>query len=156
MTLSSENVEFYPQTPLIEPVAEDIVVRLGGVEILRTPCALRVIKAGQAPTYYLPLVDLCADLMALPGQGICAWSPQACYWTLRVCGVTAECCGWDHPGASGGYEALRGHIALSALAMESCYVGGVAARPQPGGRYGGWVTPNLHGRMAGAPGPQTW
>lgn len=156
MPLTPENVESYPVTPLIEPVPDEIVVRLGGVDILRTVWGLRVIKRGQAPTYYLPLEDLRADLLALPGEGMCAWCAQAYYWTLRAAGVTAECAAWDHPEARGRYRSLRGHIALSALAMESCRVGGMSALPQPGGRYGGWVTPNLRGRIEGAPGPQTW
>ena len=77
MPLTPENVESYPVTPLIEPVPDEIVVRLGGVDILRTVWGLRVLKRGQAPTYYLPLEDLRADLLALPGEGMCAWCAQA-------------------------------------------------------------------------------
>ncbi|MEO8739102.1 MAG: hypothetical protein ABI537_05295 [Casimicrobiaceae bacterium] len=37
-----------------------------------------------------------------------------------------------------------------------CRVDGAAARPQPGGFYGGWVTPELVGPFKGEPGSQGW
>ncbi|MFN3147964.1 MAG: hypothetical protein ACE368_23390 [Paracoccaceae bacterium] len=40
--------------------------------------------------------------------------------------------------------------------MDECRVGDVVASPQPGGFYGGWVTPNLEGRIKGAPGTEWW
>jgi hypothetical protein len=38
----------------------------------------------------------------------------------------------------------------------TCSVGGLAATPQPGGFYGGWVTPDLAGPFKGDPGSEGW
>ena len=51
---------------------------------------------------------------------------------------------------------MAGHVAFYPAAMELCSVGGVAVVPQPGDFYGGWVTPNLTGRIKGAPGTRHW
>ena len=40
--------------------------------------------------------------------------------------------------------------------MDEAWVGNVRVISQPGDFYGGWVTPNLEGRIKGAPGTQHW
>jgi hypothetical protein len=40
--------------------------------------------------------------------------------------------------------------------MDEAWVGDVRVLPQPGDFYGGWVTPNLTGRIKGAPGTRFW
>jgi len=37
-----------------------------------------------------------------------------------------------------------------------CRVDGAGVRPQPGGFYGGWITPELVGPFKGEPGSQHW
>ena len=54
MSLSVEDVQSYPRPPRLEPVPQEIVVRLGGQEIARTSQALRVLETHHPPTYYLP------------------------------------------------------------------------------------------------------
>jgi len=40
--------------------------------------------------------------------------------------------------------------------MESCHVGDDLVTPQPGGFYGGWITPRIVGPFKGGPGSQGW
>jgi hypothetical protein len=40
--------------------------------------------------------------------------------------------------------------------MDACYVGEDRVTPQPGGFYGGWITPELIGPFKGAPGTEWW
>lgn len=40
--------------------------------------------------------------------------------------------------------------------MEEITVGTLPVLPQPGDFYGGWVTPNLDGRIKGGPGTRHW
>ena len=37
-----------------------------------------------------------------------------------------------------------------------CLVDGAAVTPQPGGFYGGWITPELVGPFKGEPGSEDW
>jgi hypothetical protein len=46
-------------------------------------------------------------------------------------------------------------VAFNAGALD-CRVDGAAVRPQPGGFYGGWITPELVGPFKGEPGSQHW
>jgi len=40
--------------------------------------------------------------------------------------------------------------------MDSCTVGGVEVEPQPGGFYGGWITPEIKGPFKGGAGTMGW
>jgi hypothetical protein len=40
--------------------------------------------------------------------------------------------------------------------MEACFVGDVKVEPQPGGFYGGWITPEVVGPFKGGPGSMGW
>jgi uncharacterized protein (DUF427 family) len=156
MTLPREDVQRYPRPPRLEPVPQEILVRLGGQEIARTTRALRVLETHHAPTYYLPFDDIRAAFAEAAGRSFCEWKGRARYWDVTAGGVTARRAGWDYPGPSPAFSALEGHIALYAPAMEGCFVGGVPVEPQPGDFYGGWVTPNLDGIVKGGPGTEGW
>ena len=62
---------------------------------------------------------------------------------------------WSYPQPLAGAEALAKCVAFYARDL-ACSVGGLAATPQPGGFYGGWVTPDLAGPFKGAAGSETW
>jgi hypothetical protein len=54
------------------------------------------------------------------------------------------------------YEALKDHLSFYASSVDAAYVGDIRVTPQPGDFYGGWVTPNLTGRIKGAAGTMHW
>jgi uncharacterized protein (DUF427 family) len=154
--LPVENVQDYPRPPALEDVPQEVIVRLGGQEIVRTRAALRILETHHPPTYYIPFDDVRAERLLAPGRSYCEWKGRARYWTLVAGASTAERCAWDYPAPTPAYVALRDHLSIYAHAMEACFVGGEAVLPQPGDFYGGWVTPNLTGTVKGGPGTEGW
>jgi len=53
---------------------------------------------------------------------------------------------------------IRGHPRLPVLypARVECYVDSLRVEAQPGGFYGGWVTPEVVGPFKGAAGSEGW
>ncbi len=154
--LPIENVQDYPRPPALERVGARVQVWLGGKEIVSTTDALRVLETHHAPTYYIPRDAVTADMVPARGTSFCEWKGRARYWTLHAGDAVAPRCAWDYPSPTPSFAALRNHIAIYAHSMDECRVGGVEVEPQPGNFYGGWVTPNLRGRVKGAAGTEGW
>jgi len=160
VTLPRESVWDYPRPPALERAGVEVVVELGGTEIARTSDALRVLETSHPPTYYLPREAFAPGaLRAARGGSFCEWKGSASY--LDVVGgedrdVVAERAGWFYPVPTRAYAALADHVALYPGAMDRCTVDGETVAAQPGGFYGGWVTPNLVGPFKGEPGTLHW
>jgi uncharacterized protein (DUF427 family) len=154
--LPREDVQSYPRPPALEPIAQRLVIRLGGALVADTTRALRVLETHHAPTYYLPLQDIHATLRPAQGSSFCEWKGAARYFDVLAGSATAPRAAWayDHPTAR--FTDLAGHVAFYAAQMDEAWVGDARVIPQPGNFYGGWVTANLDGRIKGAPGTQHW
>lgn len=155
-TPGRESVWDYPRPPRIVADAREVVIHWGAVEVARSRAALRILETAHPPTFYLPLVDVAQQLLeAGPGASVCEWKGAAQYWSLvhedrRLMNVA-----WSYPNPLPGAERLAGHIAFYPAALR-CTVGGAAVLPQPGGFYGGWITPELVGPFKGEPGTHAW
>ncbi|MBN2629736.1 MAG: DUF427 domain-containing protein [Rhodobacteraceae bacterium] len=154
--LPRENVQSYPRPPALEPVAQRIVIRHGGVLVAETTRALRVLETHHAPTYYLPPQDVAAILHPVPGSSFCEWKGVARYFDVLAGGTTARRAAWAYDQPTPRFAALAGHIAFYAGRMDEAWVGDLRVVPQPGDFYGGWVTLNLDGQIKGAPGTRHW
>jgi uncharacterized protein (DUF427 family) len=154
--LPPEDVQSYPRPPALEPAGVRIAVVLGGETIVDTDRALRVLETHHAPTYYIPRDAIRAQIAPVAGSSFCEWKGAARYWTLSAGGTVAPRCAWDYPRPTARFAALRDHLAIYAHAMDACRVAGMQVTPQPGNFYGGWATPNLRGRIKGAPGTEGW
>ena len=115
-----------------------------------------VLETGHPPTYYLPFDDVERHLLQpAAGRSFCEWKGPARYWSL----VDGDRClpshAWSYPHPLAGAEALADCVAFYARGL-TCSVGGLAVRPQPGGFYGGWVTPDLAGPFKGDAGSEGW
>jgi uncharacterized protein (DUF427 family) len=154
--LPRENVQSYPRPPRLEPVPQRIRVVLGGAVVADTARALRVLETHHAPTYYLPPGDVQATLRQAAGISFCEWKGVARYFDVIAGGRTAPRAAWAYDRPTPGFAALAGHVAFYAGLMDEAWVGAVRVVPQPGDFYGGWVTPNLEGRIKGAPGTRHW
>ena len=130
---------------------------LGGILIADTAEAWRILETTHPPTYYLP-ADAFRPGSVTPSQrrSVCEWKGLATYVTLRGGDRREVDAGWTYPDPRPPYEALRGHIAVYAGRMDACTVGEHRVTPQPGGFYGGWITPDLIGPFKGAPGTGWW
>jgi uncharacterized protein (DUF427 family) len=154
--LLPENVQSYPRPPLMEAVPHRIEVRLGGKVVALSDHAFRVLETHHAPTYYLRPDDVSATLIPVVGSSFCEWKGRARYFDVLSGDVRAVRGAWSYDNPSPRFAALAGFFAFYPALMEECSVGGVLAMPQPGGFYGGWVTPNLEGQIKGQPGTTHW
>ena len=151
-----ESVWDYPRPPRIVSDSREVVIRWGGRLVVRTRRALRVLETAHPPTFYLPLADTDRALLREAGGGsYCEWKGPARYWSLVDGRETLERVAWSYPAPLSGAELLRDCVAFYAHPL-ACTVGGEAVRPQPGGFYGGWITPELVGPFKGVPGSQGW
>lgn len=151
-----ENVQSYPRPPALEPVPQRVILRLGGAVVAETNRALRVLETHHAPTYYLPPTDIEATLRPVQGSSFCEWKGSARYFDVRAGAATAPRAAWAYDRPTPRFAPLAGFVAFYAALMDEVWVGDHRVIPQPGNFYGGWVTPNLDGRIKGAPGTQHW
>ena len=154
--LPREDVQSYPRPPALEPVTQRMTIRLGGVLVADTTRGLRVLETHHAPTYYLPPQDITATLRPAPGSSFCEWKGVARYYDVLSGDKIAPRAAWAYDRPTAGFAALAGYIAFYAAQMDEAWVGDTPVIPQPGNFYGGWVTPNLKGKIKGAPGTQHW
>lgn len=146
----------FPRPPRIVAEPREVLVRWMDLEVARTREAVRVLETGHPPTYYLPWRDVAASLMELaPGGSFCEWKGPAQYWSLVHGTHRLPAVAWSYPQPFEGSEAVAGCVAFYAHSLD-CSVGGVMVKPQPGGFYGGWITPDLAGPFKGQPGSESW
>lgn len=151
-----ESVWDYPRPPAIVADPREVIVLWAGRRVARTRGALRVLETAHPPTFYLPLADVEQSLLRDAGGGsYCEWKGPARYYSLVDGADTLERVAWCYPAPLAGAEVLRDTIAFYAHAL-ACTVGGAPVQPQPGGFYGGWITPELVGPFKGMPGSQAW
>lgn len=152
-----ESVWSYPRPPRVERVAARVRVEFGGVVIADTTAALRVLETSHPPNYYLPSDDVMLEVLRpADGSSLCEWKGEARYWSIVVGDRVATSAAWSYPDPFDDYAQVAGHLSLYCGAMDACWVGEYRARPQPGGFYGGWITPDVVGPFKGSPGSSGW
>lgn len=130
---------------------------LGGVTIVDTTGALRVLETSHPPNYYLPIADvLPGALVPAVGSSVCEWKGVASYYDVHGGGVVVPRAAWTYPEPTSAFEVLRDTVAMYAAPMDSCWVGDQQVQPQPGGFYGGWITAEVVGPFKGGPGSMFW
>ncbi len=155
--LPVEDVQTYPRPPALEPVEDVLKVVFAGVQIAETTNGWRVLETHHAPTYYLPPADiLTAALVPTTRETFCEWKGRAVYFDLVLNGQRARNAAWAYPAPTAGFDPIKNYVAFYATSVEAAYVGDLKVQPQPGDFYGGWVTPNLTGRIKGAAGTLHW
>jgi uncharacterized protein (DUF427 family) len=133
-----------------------VVILWGSTEVARTHRALRVLETSHPPSFYIPWEDVDRSLLQpAPGSSVCEWKGPATYWSLVEGERRLPNVAWSYPRPSAGSAALAGCVAFYPRDLE-CRVGGEAVLPQPGGFYGGWITPELVGPFKGGPGTSGW
>jgi uncharacterized protein (DUF427 family) len=152
-----ESVWDYPRPPRLEPVPERLRVVVDGITIADTVRGWRVLETSHPPSYYLPPEDIVPGaLVPASGGSVCEWKGQALYFDVVGPRRRADRDAWAYPNPTDAFAALAGHVAFYAGAMEACFVGDERVTPQPGGFYGGWITPGIVGPFKGEPGTMGW
>lgn len=154
---ATEDVRDYPRPPRLERAAGPVRIAFGGGVIAATDAAWRVLETFHPPTYYLP-PDAFAPgvLVPAPGSSFCEWKGAARYWDVTAGGRTAPRAAWSYAAPTPGFAPIAGHVAVYAGPMDACWVGEDRVTPQPGGFYGGWITPEITGPIKGGPGTAGW
>lgn len=151
-----ESVWDYPRPPEIRADAREVIVRVGGIEVIRTRRALRLLETASPPQFYLPFADCARDaFVQAPGSSHCEWKGRAQYWTIAAGGRRLPGAAWSYESPEAPFSALRDHVAVYATSAD-CFVDGERVRPQDGGFYGGWVTDDIAGPWKGAAGTGGW
>lgn len=119
--------------------------------------AFRVLETSHPPVYYLPPADVLMErLRPAAGASHCEWKGRAAYYDLVAGSRRANRAAWCYPSPSNAFAALSDHVAFYLPALDRGLVDGVEACAQPGGFYGGWITPELVGPFKGEPGTEGW
>ena len=152
-----ESVWDYPRPPRVETSADRVVVTLGGLVLVDTDDAVRVLETSHPPVYYLPRSAFRAgSLEPVTGRSYCEYKGEASYLSVVTPGRVEEAAGWYYPSPTQGFEDLANRVALYPGRMDLVTVNGEAVLPQPGDFYGGWITSRVVGPFKGAPGTLGW
>jgi hypothetical protein len=90
------------------------------------------------------------------GRTLCEWKGVARYFDVIAGAREKLRAAWSYPNPTAAFAPIGGFVAFYPGQMDACHVGEMRVRPQPGGFYGGWVTPDLDGIVKGGPGTEGW
>lgn len=154
-----ERAAEYPRPPRLEPDARRVRVVHGGITVVDTVRAQRVLETWSPPTFYVPVADLSpqVELVRSAGSSVCEWKGRATYWSLAVDGtVVAPDAAWSYESPTPAFASIVDHVAFYASRVDECWVGDERVRPQAGRFYGGWITSDVEGPFKGDPGTEGW
>lgn len=152
-----ESVWRYPRPPVAEAISRRVRIVHRGVTLADTAAAVRTLETSHPPTYYIPQADIAMALLTQTDRtSFCEWKGRAVYWSVAIDGAVLPDVGWSYPDPTRDFVALRNHIAFYAAPFDQCLVDDVTVVPQPGGFYGGWITPDVVGPFKGVPGSNFW
>ena len=150
-----ESVWDYPRPPRIAAEARHVRVFSGERPLADSRAAVRVLETASPPTFYLPPTEVAGDLLQATGQRfVCEWKGVAEAFRLAD-SEPPLLVAWSYMDTFPEFEALRGYVAFYPGRVR-CTVAGALVRPQPGGYYGGWITPEVVGPFKGDPGSAAW
>jgi uncharacterized protein (DUF427 family) len=146
----------FPRPPQLVVDQREVIVRWGDIEVARTKHAVMALETAHPPTFYLPWNDVDQSLFHKAGGGsFCEWKGPAQYWSLVNGTNSLLKVAWSYPSPLTGVEIIQDCVAMYATGLH-CTVGGELVTPQPGGFYGGWITPELVGPFKGVSGSSGW
>ncbi len=152
-----ERAPDYPRPPRLEPSTRRVRVILGGEVIVDSRECWRVLETWHPPSWYIPASAFAPGaLRPAQGSSFCEWKGSARYLDLLGGGQVAARAAWSYPDPTPEFAPIAGHVALYAGRVDACLVDEDRVEPQPGGFYGGWITPDVEGPFKGAPGTRGW
>ena len=147
----------YPRPPRLEATTRRLRVVVAGRVVAETVRGHRVLETSHPPVYYFPSEDVDLSLLRpVAGTTGCEWKGTARYFDVPVGDVVRARAAWAYPQPTAGMEPIRDAVAFYAGLADECTVDGQVVVPQPGGFYGGWITPEMVGPFKGGPGTTGW
>lgn len=152
-----ESVWDYPRPPRLEHDRRRVRVLVGERVLVDTNRAIRVLETASPPTFYLPPEELDQRLIRPEtGESFCEWKGRARYWSvIDGDGNLVEAVGWSYPAPNAAFAPIAGWLSFYPGRLH-CEVDDERVQPQPGGFYGGWMTPEIAGPVKGMPGTGHW
>ena len=151
-----ESVWDYPRPPELSKDSRKVEIKWMDKTMALTKEAIRVLETASPPTFYLPKNDVNTDFFKIAaGSSYCEWKGKATYWNISVDGKTLEKAAWSYENPTPAIQHIAGYISVYPGKLE-CYVNNIRVKPQPGGFYGGWMTPEIVGPVKGDPGTRGW
>jgi uncharacterized protein (DUF427 family) len=127
-------------------------VVFGGVTVVDTKRALRVLETSHPPVYYVPIADVEGGTLRVASRStFCEFKGAARYFDVVSEGQVAPAAAWTYDEGP-----LADHVAFYAAPMDACFVDDERVRPQEGGFYGGWISSHVAGPFKGGPGTHGW
>jgi uncharacterized protein (DUF427 family) len=153
---NQESVWDYPRPPRLDLDSRLVRVVHDEEVIAESRRAIRVLETASPPTFYIPPQDVRTELLTrAPGASLCEWKGSATYWSLCLDGHEIRNAAWSYEQPFVDFTSLRGYLSFYPGKLD-CYVGEDRVTAQPGGFYGGWVTPEIVGPFKGEPGTGGW
>lgn len=147
----------FPRPAIAEACAARVVIEHRGMIVADTRASVRTVETSHPPSYYIPPDDIAPGVLRrAAGHSFCEWKGEADYWDVMIGEEVIARVGWRYAAPTRAFAAIRDHVAFYAAPFDRCSVDGVTVVPQPGGFYGGWITPDLAGPFKGVPGSMGW
>lgn len=152
-----ESVWSYPRPAIAQRFAGHVEIIHAGRHIADTRASIRTLETSHPPSYYIPPDAIDAAVLRLSARtSFCEWKGVATYVDVVLGDRVFADIGWRYADPTRAFASLRDHIAFYADPFDACLVDGARVTPQPGGFYGGWITPAVVGPFKGVPGSRFW
>src|SRR3712207_2044367 len=146
-----ESVWDYPRPPRLEDVEGKAKVVFGGVTLVYTTRAKRVLETSHPPVYYILPEDMRMEhLEPSVGSSHCQCKGSASYSDVTTEERTERRAAWPYPDPTPRFAGLEDYVAFYPSRMDGCWVGGEKVEAQEGDFYGGWITSHIVGPFKGA------
>lgn len=147
-----ESVWDYPREPRMVDEPRQVRVYIGGIPIVNTTKAVRVLEQGLAPAIYVPSQDFRhCELRRLKQHDECEHKGTATYYTIVAAGKIAHRAAWAYAYPRMAYRHLTGYLGIYPERVERALLGDEEVQAQPGGYWGGWVTSEILGPFRDPP-----
>jgi uncharacterized protein (DUF427 family) len=157
-----ESVWNYPRPPRLEPTTKRIRIIAGGILIVDTVNAYRVLETSHPPSFYIPPQDIKLEVLKpSSNSSTCEWKGGARYYDLAVGNEVRRDVAWFYPQPTRAFAPIKDYVAFYAARVvlqpgDGCFVDDERVTPQPGDFYGGWITSDVVGPFKGESGSFGW
>jgi uncharacterized protein (DUF427 family) len=123
----------------------------GGIVLVETTHALRILETSHPPVYYISPGDIAMEYLqpSLMRHTLCEFKGLASYWDIEMPGHNSTAAAWSYSKPTTRYTKLRDWLAFYAGKVDECSVDGELVVPQAGDFYGGWITSHVSGPFKG-------
>lgn len=151
-----ESVWDYPRPPRVELSSRSVRVEFAGELIAQSMRSHRVLETSHPPSWYVPRQDVRFEFFTRTAKrSYCEWKGVATYYSLSLGGQQLDNIAWSYEDPTPAFGAIRDSFSFYPNVLD-CFIDEKRVLAQPGGFYGGWITPDVVGPFKGGPGSLGW